>query len=294
MSELAIGFLVIGALFFVGSFFLQEKLSSSDMDEIKGLGEKEMKSILESNVKKANEQIASLLEEKLEDKVNELEVRSDKEVNDKLLSIGEFSDTVFDSMKKTHEEIMFLYQMLNDKQEKLTEMTTSIGNAQSQIRAILSSLPDQEVIAKVAASQKMPAAVAEESTDPSSTVESSVAEIYTPKDLDPSPEMQKTTEKPKPVSVPRKEEAQLEAALDAILQKEQQPQERAEVKQPEETPKQPVAKSRTAGDSKALRSQILTMHHQGYSQIEIAKKTGRGLGEIQLILELFDEGEETA
>ncbi len=294
MSELAIGFLVIGALFFVGSFFLQEKLSSSDMDEIKGLGEKEMKSILESNVKKANEQIASLLEEKLEDKVNELEVRSDKEVNDKLLSIGEFSDTVFDSMKKTHEEIMFLYQMLNDKQEKLTEMTTSIGNAQSQIRAILSSLPDQEVIAKVAASQKMPAAVAEESTVPSSTVESSVAEIYTPKDLDPSPEMQKTTEKPKPVSVPRKEEAQLEAALDAILQKEQQPQERAEVKQPEETPKQPVAKSRTAGDSKALRSQILTMHHQGYSQIEIAKKTGRGLGEIQLILELFDEGEETA
>ena len=294
MSELAIGFLVIGALFFVGSFFLQEKLSSSDMDEIKGLGEKEMKSILESNVKKANEQIASLLEEKLEDKVNELEVRSDKEVNDKLLSIGEFSDTVFDSMKKTHEEIMFLYQMLNDKQEKLTEMTTSIGNAQSQIRAILSSLPDQEVIAKVAASQKMPAAVAEESTVPSSTVESSVAEIYTPKDLDPSPEMQKTTEKPKPVSVPRKEEAQLEAALDAILQKEQQPQERAEVKQPEETPKQPVTKSRTAGDSKALRSQILTMHHQGYSQIEIAKKTGRGLGEIQLILELFDEGEETA
>lgn len=294
MSELAIGFLVIGALFFVGSFFLQEKLSSSDMDEIKGLGEKEMKSILESNVKKANEQIASLLEEKLEDKVNELEVRSDKEVNDKLLSIGEFSDTVFDSMKKTHEEIMFLYQMLNDKQEKLTEMTTSIGNAQSQIRAILSSLPDQEVIAKVAASQKMPAAVAEESTVPSSTVESSVAEIYTPKNLDPSPEMQKTTEKPKPVSVPRKEEAQLEAALDAILQKEQQPQERAEVKQPEETPKQPVAKSRTAGDSKALRSQILTMHHQGYSQIEIAKKTGRGLGEIQLILELFDEGEETA
>lgn len=294
MSELAIGFLVIGALFFVGSFFLQEKLSSSDMDEIKGLGEKEMKSILESNVKKANEQIASLLEEKLEDKVNELEVRSDKEVNDKLLSIGEFSDTVFDSMKKTHEEIMFLYQMLNDKQEKLTEMTTSIGNAQSQIRAILSSLPDQEVIAKAAASPKMPAAVAEESTVPSSPVESSVAEIYTPKNLDPSPEMQKTAEKPKPVSIPRKEEAQLEAALDAILQKEQQPREREEVKQPEETPKQPAIKSRTAGDSKALRSQILTMHHQGYSQIEIAKKTGRGLGEIQLILELFDEGEETA
>ena len=75
MSELAIGFLVIGALFFVGSFFLQEKLSSSDMDEIKGLGEKEMKSILESNVKKANEQIASLLEEKLEDKVKELKLK---------------------------------------------------------------------------------------------------------------------------------------------------------------------------------------------------------------------------
>ena len=308
MSGLAIGLLVIGALFFVGSFFLQEKLSSSDMDEIKGLGEKEMKAILEANMDQANQRLETMLTEKLDEKMNELEVRSDKEVNDKILSIGEFSDTVFDSMKKTHEEIMFLYQMLNDKQEKLTEMTTSIGNAQSHIRAILSSLPESDPAVQVAKSRQTAQTVQAVPTAPSpvpaavqhaAAVTQEVAPVSTPVQAasEPSVIMEAApVAAPEPMISPRKEEAQLEAELDAMLQKEQVTKAAPNQEQAVEALKQHITSTsgRTAGDSKALRAQILTMHHQGYSQIEIAKKTGRGLGEIQLILELFDEGEETA
>ena len=35
--------------------------------------------------------------------------------------------------------------------------------------------------------------------------------------------------------------------------------------------------------------QILKMYKEGYSEIEIAKKLGKGLGEIKLVLGLFDE-----
>ena len=36
------------------------------------------------------------------------------------------------------------------------------------------------------------------------------------------------------------------------------------------------------------------MYHQGYSLLDIAKETGKGIGEVTLILELFDEKEEKA
>ncbi|MCR4868275.1 MAG: hypothetical protein K5889_02210 [Lachnospiraceae bacterium] len=297
MSGLAIGLLVIGALFFVGSFFLQEKLSSSDMDEIKGLGEKEIQSILAENVNEANRQLEEILSEKLDEKLNELEVRTDKEVNDKLLSIGEFSDTVFDSMKKTHEEIMFLYQMLNDKQEKLTEMTTAIGNAQSHIRAILSSMPENGAAGAVATAPTIPATpLPKQPQDPVQNPIEVMPVVNPVPTTSPSitPNQPSALQTEGAMISPRKEEAQLEAELHAMMEKEQDTKDAPNQQQAVEALKQHINSGRAAGDSKALREQILMMHHQGYSQIEIAKKTGRGLGEIQLILELFDEGEESS
>ncbi len=45
------------------------------------------------------------------------------------------------------------------------------------------------------------------------------------------------------------------------------------------------------GDSSkdALKKQIVSMHQEGFSEVEIAKKCGVGIGEIKLILGLFDE-----
>ena len=47
MTGLQISLLVIGIVFLVGSFFVSEKLSSSDVQEIQKLGEKEIKVLLE-------------------------------------------------------------------------------------------------------------------------------------------------------------------------------------------------------------------------------------------------------
>ena len=38
-----------------------------------------------------------------------------------------------------------------------------------------------------------------------------------------------------------------------------------------------------------LKKKIVSMHQEGFSEVEIAKKCGVGIGEIKLILGLFDE-----
>jgi len=57
----------------------------------------------------------------------------DKETNEKMLAIGEYSDTVMEKMNQTHNEIMFLYSMLNDKHTELTKLAGQIGEMSAEI-----------------------------------------------------------------------------------------------------------------------------------------------------------------
>ena len=51
------------------------------------------------------------------------------------MAISEYSDTVMENMNKTHNEIMFLYNMLNDKHTELTGLATDYRRLQQMSRA---------------------------------------------------------------------------------------------------------------------------------------------------------------
>ena len=126
MTGLQIALLVIGIVFLVGSFFVSEKLSSSDLEEIKKLSEKEIKILQEKEINLADSKMEESLSGKVEDKVQEFAMSTDKELNEKIMSISEYSDTVLDSMNKSHNEIMFMYEMLNEKQQNATDLVQEL------------------------------------------------------------------------------------------------------------------------------------------------------------------------
>lgn len=125
---------VIGVIFLIGSCLVQEKLSEKDVDQIARLGEEEIKIILQKKINSATEQIeaalSSVITEVHEDTKREMERTS----NEKIMEISEYSDTILDAMNKTHNEIMFLYSMLNDKQADINEIVTSIQKISKQIK----------------------------------------------------------------------------------------------------------------------------------------------------------------
>ena len=120
MTGLEFGLLLIGALLVAASFFMTKKFSDSDIDELKKMSESQIKVILEKQLKEADGVIEAAIDSKMDQKMEELDVRSDKETNNKIKQISEYSDSVLDSMNKSHDEIMFMYDMLNEKQEKTT------------------------------------------------------------------------------------------------------------------------------------------------------------------------------
>jgi hypothetical protein len=63
------------------------------------------------------------LEAKLSDLREEIIVRTDDDLsrlsNEKIMAVGEYSDQIIEKIKHNHEEVVFLYNMLNDKEKEL-------------------------------------------------------------------------------------------------------------------------------------------------------------------------------
>ncbi len=182
MTTLEIVLIIIGLVMMVASFFVTEKLSNQDLDKVAELSTEEMQRILERSLTdaqvKVDNMVDQVIDHSIEKSMEVVERALDKETNEKMRAITEYSDTVLESIHKTHNEVMFLYSMLNDKHSELTkyagnlaqlaihleELEENIQNTVEQSDAILDTV--QKSAAVSAASAKPAAAKAPEPPKP--------------------------------------------------------------------------------------------------------------------------------
>ena len=127
MTIVEVVLLLVGLAFILVSFFVEEKLTRKDIGRIEALSEKELNIIVERQMSQADSRIEDAVSEKINASTEEISRQLEKETNEKIMSIDEFSNTVIENMNKTHSEIVFLYSMLNDKH---TELTNFVGQMQ--------------------------------------------------------------------------------------------------------------------------------------------------------------------
>ena len=246
MTMIEIILLLVGCVFMIGSFFISEKLSSSELDKIAELSEDELKKIIEREVNNAGTQMDEVIEQKIEEAGEQAERAMEKESNEQIMQIHEYSETVMESMKKTHDEIMFLYSMLNDKHTEMTSMTGDLQRLAADIRNLLENLS-----AKAGTSIRKPVAESHVVQQPVMKQNAVVQPMTETIDVQPEPEVQ----------VNRFQEIQ--------------------------EPEQKTEKPETADAQGMSNDMILKLYEQGLSKVEIAKQLGRGLGEVNLVIELY-------
>ena len=143
MTGLQIAMIMIGIVCLIGSFFVSEKLSKADLEEMKKMSDEEIKVIIDSKMQEAASQIDERLQEKVDLATAQMERSGEKETNEKIMAISEYSDTVLSSMNKSHDEIVFLYDMLNEKQERVTEIIKELTLMQSAVAQMEETLDDK-------------------------------------------------------------------------------------------------------------------------------------------------------
>ncbi len=134
MTTVEITLIIVGIVFLLVSFWVQEKLSPKDIESITSLSENELKIIVEKQLKNANDQVEDAIADVVDEQKETTKRDLEKETNEKIMAIDEYSNTVLESMNKTHNEILFLYSMLNDKHTELTDLAAQLQQFSEQMK----------------------------------------------------------------------------------------------------------------------------------------------------------------
>lgn len=294
--------LAIGVAAFVLSFVIPAK--SEDEKAIE-FSEDMIKNLVGKEVASAKGQITDIVDETISYAMEKTERSMDRITNEKMMAVNEYSDTVLSEINKNHQEVVFLYDMLNDKHENIKTTVSEVEKTASEVKQ---AVKDAELTAMETRQQ---AKEVQESIEKSKTEEfvpeyttsngrmsaldrlrmaSNATEVdFTPfnpskvetleiKDDKPVPK--KRTTKPKV-----KEEAViLGDAADISLNKADNNFELVQTGPNLNLGDNPVGK--TGGRNNNER--ILDLHNRGKSNMAIAKELGLGIGEVKLVIDLFE------
>ena len=150
MTGIVFFLLLTGVVFMVGSFFITERLSPSELNKIAELSKDELGRIIDGALADAKSKVEESIEAQIDASSEQVERALEKETNEKIMAISEYSDTVMENMNKTHNEIMFLYNMLNDKHTELTGLAKDLQKIAANVKSI------QEGMAKKKAAEPAP------------------------------------------------------------------------------------------------------------------------------------------
>ncbi len=119
MNWLEVALLVFGVGAFAGSFLVKEKMKTDEGGQ--QVDPELIRSVIDKEMRDAKERVTEVVDETLEYAVEKTERASERISNEKIMAISEYSETVLSDINKSHQEVMFLYDMLNDKHNNLKE-----------------------------------------------------------------------------------------------------------------------------------------------------------------------------
>ena len=127
MIFLEIAMIVIGlaaVLYSVRISGTSEKVSTEGTQQVPADQEKEKKQLQE---------MLDSFTQKAESVYDDLDSRMSQVSNEKIMGIGEYSDQVIEKIEKNHDEVVFLYDMMNEKQEEVKKLVHEIDSLRAEL-----------------------------------------------------------------------------------------------------------------------------------------------------------------
>lgn len=254
MTALEVSLLIIGVIVFVISFIFASKMDRYDEERKIELTEKHKAEI--------EKQVKTVLYDQIEYIKEKTEVELDKLSNVKMNEMNEYSETILSEINRNHNEVMFLYDMLNEKKKE-------VNNAIRDISSIKKELNDTVVTASELLTQESPKKTTRKSTKTSSKTKK--------EQLDGQMEIDGVSKEESVEEAPAKRKR-------STSKKTTSDKTETVMQTDVETEKNATA------DGSNNNGKILKLHSQGKSVVEIAKELGLGIGEVKLVIELFRGG----
>lgn len=258
MSTLQVSLLIVGVILLIGSFFITERLSKKEVDELSRLTSAQLQKVVDKEIEGIDDKVTDVVGTAIDKAVDELQRPMEKLSNEKIMAIHEYSDTVLEEMKKNHDETVFLYDMLNGKQDEIKDLLSSVERNKAQLREMTDHVSSF--------SRNMP---------PEPEVKSSAqpeTDSFTPLSIpDITEEITDTSVEEDEIFV----EEDLSGRIDPgfVFRKKDDDFDYNE-----------------EDEKELLRKQIIELYNDGFSAVEIGKKLRCGVGEVKLVIDLASRG----
>ena len=142
MSAMETVLLIIGAVIFIGSFLIPATKSREEKNE--ELSEEMIREMVGKEVASAKTQISDIVDETISYAMEKTERSMDRLTNEKMMAVNEYSDTVLTEIDKNHKEVVFLYDMLNDKHENIK---STVSLVEKKAKEVSQTVRDAEITA---------------------------------------------------------------------------------------------------------------------------------------------------
>ncbi|WP_026651259.1 DUF6115 domain-containing protein [Butyrivibrio proteoclasticus] len=122
--------------------------AGKEMDEEdKLIVERQIRELVRKEVEDQKVTIENMVDDTVDNSLDRTERAMERISNEKMSAIGEYSDTVINDIHKNHDEVMFMYDMLNDKHKNLTSVVSEVTKKADEAKQVVR---DAEVTAKEA------------------------------------------------------------------------------------------------------------------------------------------------
>lgn len=261
MTGMEIVLLIVGIIVFVVSFFLPAGKKNSVSSDQKKIVEEEVKQQVSAQMESAYAQLNDTVDETVKYAMEKTERSMDKLTNEKIMAVNEYADTVLTDIHKNHEEVVFLYDMLNDKQ---TNIRNTVSEAEQTAKDVTQKVETARIVADEV--EKVTKETREEVFQPF------VIERVSREEITEEPKEKKTRQV-------ASKNASKGTSKAATRKKKEEPKEEPKVVEKSD------AVEKTDGENS--NDEILRLHAEGKSNVAIAKELGLGVGEVKLVIDLF-------
>ena len=263
--------IIVGLLIIVVSFLLTEKgaqVTDYAVDE----------SVIEKELEKINDKVDSIIDSRTDEIIETTDDKLASASNEKIMEFKEYTDQVIEKIDKNHSEVVFLYDMLNEKSAELKESLKKVNEEKNQLQKLIDELEKKastntsnvnKAIKKMA--DKENAEKQEDDKELASHLANNVKDIFAKEmnmSLAQETEKKRVTKKEKKITQDGARSAN--TLVDAKESKE----------------------LISGFEKQSTNERILALHNQGKSIVEISKLLGMGQGEVKLIINLYKGAKE--
>lgn len=309
MTGIEICLIIIGIACVCASFFVSRKSASQEVSDSYGSSYTSADVWTEKDEQIVTQRLEEILQEQQEEYVDEAKDRMGQICNEKIMAVDEFSKQILEKINSNHQEVVFMYNMLNEKQKELktimaeTAKTAAVSQAAPQQTplgeqqvAAAPQMPASTVSAQNSAQERQPAPTRAPGVTPSSAVRSTNVtnvpeKAGTQSDIDifaANDALTQTGVLTGLAQVKKASPARKRASGAASAQVGKAAKGKKDISAVRSQPETDISDSEISDTSANTNLQIQKMYKAGKSVLDISKELDIGQGEVKLVIALYE------